>query len=212
MTPTARGASASPGRVARRTATPVLSGLSRPGPRALTTAAALAAAVLAATSTGSLVVAALLVGLATSDRRSGAAVLLAATAASIRFGTASLDDLAGIQSVLGPAVAVGPETAAASAWCAGAAVLLATRVPDVEAAGRRPWRFAPPLATGLLAAALAAGPGPADLGLRAGASVIAIVLATAVTLPDRWRWVLRVRMWLAVAVAVAACVLAGWPA
>lgn len=202
--------SAEPGPSPAGAAAPVRSVVAVPDRRTITTAAALAAAVLAVTSTGSLVVVALLIGVATLDRRSGAAVALVAVAVSLRFGTTTLGDLAGVQSVLGPAVSVGPELAAASAWCAGGAVLLATRVPPVAGAERRPWRFAVPLATGLLAAALVAGPGPDDLLLRAGASVAGVALAVGLTVPER-RPVVVARLWLAVVAAGAACVLAGWP-
>lgn len=191
-------------------AAPVRSVLAVPDRLTISTAAALAAAVLAMTSTGSIVVVALLVGIATLDRRSGTAVALVAVAVSIRFGTTTLGDLAGVQSVLGPAVSVGPELAAASAWCAGGAVLLATRVPPVAGADRWPWRLAVPLATGLLAAAVVAGPGPDDVLLRVGASVAGVALALASTLLDR-RPVVVARPWLAVVLAGAACVLAGWP-
>ncbi len=184
----------------------------RVSPRLLATVAAVVAAVLAGTSTGSVVVVALLIGLATVDRWAGAAVLLAGLAASIRFGTGSLDDLAGIQSVLGPAGVVGPGLAAASAWAAAAAVVLATGPPDVPGGGNRPWRFAPALATGLLAATLVAGPGPSDLAVRVGASIGAVVVAAGVSvLDDRAGW-RRARRGLSLALAVAAVVLSGWPA
>lgn len=203
--------SAEPGPSPASDAAPVRSVLAVPDRLTITTAAALAAAVLAMTSTGSIVVVAVLIGIATLDRRSGTAVALVAVAVSIRFGTTTLGDLAGVQSVLGPAVSVGPELAAASAWCAGGAVLLATRVPPAAGADRWPWRFAVPLATGLLAAAVVAGPGPDDVLLRVGASVAGVALALASTVLDR-RPVVDVRLWLGVVLAGAACVLAGWPA
>jgi len=105
-----------------------------PGPDATATArlvATAAASVLAVASSGSAAVAALLLGAATRSRRGAAAGVLAVLATSIRFRTASLDDLAGIQSVLGLAVEVGPATAAAAAWLAALAVLLvAAPLPD----------------------------------------------------------------------------------
>lgn len=177
----------------------------------LAVAAAVAAAVLAATSTGSLVVVALLVWAATLDRRSGVAVLLASLASSVRFTTATLDDLAGIQSVLGIAGEVGPAAAAASAWLAAAAVLLATRAPAAPGADRGLRRFAPALATGTLAAALVAGPGPDQLGLRVATSLAGVGLAVGITALQRRRGPLPGPT-LAVALGAAAVVLGAWPA
>jgi len=91
---------------------------------ALPLAAAVAAAVLAGTSTGSALVAALLLEVAVADRRTGLAAALAVLAAAVRFRTDALDDLAGIQEVLGIAGAVGPSTGAAASWLGAAAVLL----------------------------------------------------------------------------------------
>lgn len=184
--------------------------LLEPTARDLALAAAIAAAVLAATSTGSVVVVALLVWAATLDRRSGIAVLLATLATSIRFTTGSLDDLAGIQSVLGVAGEVGPTTAAVSAWLAAAAVLLATRAPAVPAGDRGLRRFAPALATGTLAAALVAGPGPDQLALRIGTSLAGVGLAVGITALQR-RGTRLGGPSLAVGLAVAAVVLGAWP-
>ncbi|MGI8984057.1 MAG: hypothetical protein ACR2HM_05935, partial [Acidimicrobiales bacterium] len=50
------------------------------------------------------------------------AVLLAGVAVLQRWGTPSLDAVAGAQSVLGAGGVVGPEAAAASAWFAAAAL------------------------------------------------------------------------------------------
>lgn len=193
----------------------------RPSDEAIAVAAALAAAVLAGTSTGSMVLAALLLGLAARDRRAAGAALLAVVATAIRFRTASFDDLAGIQGVLGPAGTVGPATAAASAWAAAGAVLLAVGAPPRTAprpaGGRiagvvaRLPLLAPALASGLLAAAIVAGPGPSDLALRVGASVVAVVLAGVVAAARTRPAVERTVPWLAVAVGVAAVALAGWP-
>ncbi len=183
-----------------------------PGTREAVVVAAIALAVLAGSSTGSLVIAAVLVGIATADRWRGAAVLLACLAVSLRFGTTTFDDVAGIQSVLGPAVVVGPPVAAASAWCAGAAVLLAARVPPVLAGEALPLRWCGPVAIGLFSAALVAGPGPDDLWMRVGASAVAVVAAVGLcVLDDRLRW-LRLRWIPALAAGAAACALAAWPA
>jgi hypothetical protein len=171
-------------------------------------AAALAGAVLAGTSTGSAVVVAVLLGVACRDPRAGAAAFLAVLATAVRFRTAALDDLAGIQSVLGAAGVVGPELAAASAWAGAAAVVLAAG--PLAGTGARWLRLVPALPAGLLAAALVAGPGPSDLGLRVLVSVAGVALAATVVhlTPGR---LAGVRPWVAIAVGVAAVVLAGWP-
>jgi hypothetical protein len=184
-------------------------------------AAGLATAVLAGSSTGSLVLAALLIGVAATDRRAAGAALLAVAATAIRFRTASFDDLAGIQSVLGPAGTVGPTTAAASAWAAAAAVVLSARTPvaltPAPGAGRaaailrRLPALAPALACGLLAAALVAGPGPSDLRLRIGASVVAVVVALGVAVASSRPRSERLVPWVALLAGVVAVVLAGWP-
>lgn len=192
-----------------------------PATASLSVAAALAAAVLAGSSTGSMVLAALLVGLAAADRRAAGAALLAVIATAIRFRTATFDDLAGIQSVLGPAGTVGPATAAASAWAAAVAVVLSARPavtserrtgsgPSAAILDRLP--VVPvALACGVLAAALVAGPGPSDLAVRIGASAVGVVLALAVGLASRRPAVGRLVPWAALAAGVAAVVLAGWP-
>jgi hypothetical protein len=191
-------------------------------------AAAAGAAVLALSSTGSAVVAAVLLAVAVGDRRAGFACVLAVAAVAVRFSTVTFDDLAGIQSVLGPAGIVGPPTAAASAWLAAAAVVLSVRRPAVAdgstvAPAPDGWPVpttVPPvlhrvllaLAGGALAAALVAGPGPSDLVVRAGATAAGLVVALVVMGTDRWRPVVRVRPLVAVLVAVVAVVAAAWPA
>lgn len=194
---------------------------SRPTDTTVSVAAGLAAAVLAGTSTGSMVVAALLVGLAARDRRSAGAALLAVAATAIRFRTATFDDLAGIQSVLGAAGTVGPRTAAASAWAAAVAVVLATRSPAPPGGRHRPGRavavrsalplLAPAFACGLLAAAVVAGPGPSDLDVRVGASLAGVAVAAMVGLVATRPAVGRALPWVALAAGAAAVVLAGWP-
>lgn len=200
---------------------PTSPALFQPSTTSVAVAAGLAAAVLAGTSTGSTVLAALLIGVAATDRRATGAAVLAVAATAIRFRTATFDDLAGIQSVLGPAGTVGPTTAAASAWAAAVAVVLSARAavtrtprPGVGRAaailGRLP-AVAPALGCGLLAAALVAGPGPSDLGLRIGASVAAVVVALGVSIASSRPTVGRVVPWAALLAGVAAVVLAGWP-
>lgn len=183
--------------------------VARPSPTTLAVAAAVAAAVVSGTSTGSAVVAALLLGACTLDRRVAAAAVLAVVATSLRFRSASLDDLAGIQEVLGFAGTVGPAAGAAASWMAAAAVLLAVG-PLPGATGR--WRYVPVLPAGVLAAALVAGPGPSDAGLRILSSAVAVGVAGAVArLAARRERVAGVRPWLAVAAGAAAVVLAAWP-
>lgn len=116
------------------------------------------------------------------------AVLFAGLALLERWGTTSLDAVAGAQAVLGPGGVVGPPAGAASAWCTAAALVLAS--PWVEGSdaseGRRRRRPSPAalvvaLATGGAAAAVVAGPGlGADPALRLGATVAAVVVATVV--------------------------------
>lgn len=174
----------------------------------------LAAAGLAISSRGSVVAAAVLVGLGLRHRWAGVAVLAAVAAASVRFGTTGFDDLAGIQSVLGPAGIVGPPVAAASAWLGAAGVVLAAAAArrmadDVDVVS---WvRVLPAaLASGALAAVLVAGPGPGGgLELRIAATVVASLLAGAAA-----RWGHRLRglgPLLAVVAGLAALVTAAWP-
>lgn len=179
-----------------------------PPARTLAVAPALAAAGLAVSSTGSLVVAAVLVGLGARDRWAALAAVLAVAATSVRFGTTGFGDLAGIQSVLGPAGIVGPPVAAASAWCAAAAVLLTTTAVRTGTGRLRLLPHA--LASGALAAALVAGPGPGrGLAVRIGATVAAVLVAWALAVVGP-----RLRPHgtaLAVVVALTSVVLAGWP-
>lgn len=200
---------------------PTRPALLQPSTSSVAVAAALAAAVLAGTSTGSMVVAALLIGVAAADRRAAGAAVLAVAATAIRFRTASFDDLAGIQSVLGPAGQVGPTTAAASAWAAAVAVLLCARsgvaTTTRPGAGRSAAilgsvpAVGPALACGLLAATLVAGPGPSGLGVRVGASVAGVALALGVALTSSRPRVARVLPPASLVAGVVAVVLAGWP-
>jgi hypothetical protein len=94
-------------------------------------------------------------------------------ASSWRWGTTSLEALAGAQAVLGPAGGVGPAAAATGSWLAAAALVLALgRRPD-------PLRIVP---AGVVAAAVLAGPAPGgDLPVRVfvalGAAAAALGLA-----------------------------------
>lgn len=90
----------------------------------LRAAAAVAALVLAVLSRGdALVLAALLV--VAAGRAPALAVVPALAASSWRWGSTSLEALAGGQAVLGPAGWVEPPSAAASAWLAALAIVLA---------------------------------------------------------------------------------------
>lgn len=130
------------------------------------------------------------------------AVLFAGIAMVERWGTTSLDAVAGAQTVLGAGGVVGPGPAAASAWLAAAALVLATphaagHDPDdigvalegdhgsepAPSRRRRPRSAAvvAALALGSAAAATVAGP---DLGndvvLRLGATAAAALVAMVV--------------------------------
>lgn len=181
---------------------------------AVQVAAATAALALALSSTGALVVACAALGVSAWSRRCGVAAVVASLAVSVRFGTAVFDDLAGIQSVLGPAGVVGPEVAAASTWAAAAAVLLAAGDPSRAPGDRarsRPVVLVQALAAGAVAAAFVAGPGPDDLVVRAGATVAAALVAALIAATDRWAPIRRHRPSVAVLVAVASLVAAAWP-
>jgi hypothetical protein len=121
---------------------------------ALERALAAAALVLAVTSRGELLV--LVALLAPAARGRGVVVpalglAAAAIASSARWGTTSLDALAGAQAVLGPAGGVGPVWGAAASWLAAATILL------VGGRGPHAVRW---LATGAAVAAVLAGPAP----------------------------------------------------
>jgi hypothetical protein len=123
----------------------------REGHAHLIRAAAAAALVLAVTSRGELAVLALLLVLPDVSLTSVVALLGAVVASSWRWGTTSLEALAGAQAVLGPAGGVGPAGAAAGSWLAALALLLAL------GRGSEPMRFA---AVGATVAAVLAGPAP----------------------------------------------------
>lgn len=196
-----------------------------PGAALAVLTAAVAAAGLTVSATGSMLVAAVLVGVAASDRWSGLAAILATAAVAVRFGTTDLGDLAGIQSVLGPAGLVGPPTGAASAWAAAGAVLMAVAPPSPRAdsgttIGPRLTSALLALAGGSFAAALVAGPGPGGgpdnwpgggIGLRIAATVVAVGLSLVVGRARRPSRLGTIRVSVAVLAGVFAVVLAGWP-
>ncbi len=147
--------------------------------RAVTPGRAVAAAalVLAATSRGELVVLGLL--LLVPDARRGdlalrvAAVAGAVFASSWRWGTTSLEALAGVQAVLGPAGGIGPAAGATGSWLAAVALVLAL------GCGRDPVRVA---AAGATAAAILAGPAsggevPVRVAVAVGATAAGLALA-----------------------------------
>ncbi len=169
----------------------------RPGSLAalgpLRLSAATAATVLALSSTGNVVALAVVLAVAVARPAAVGAVLFAGLALLERWGTTSLEAVAGAQAVLGPGGLVGPPTAAASAWCAAAALVLASPwvEGDESSDGERRRRLAPAglvvgLATGAAAAAAVAGPDLAeDLALRLGATLAAVIMA-AVVASSRW--------------------------
>lgn len=169
----------------------------RPGSLAalgpLRLSAAGAAVVLAVSSTGHIAVLAVLLAVLVAQPAAVGAVLLAGIAVLERWGTPSLDAVAGAQSVLGPGGIVGPEAAAASAWFAALALVLAAprlAGDDAGPAGERAGRRLPPggalvgaLALGAAAAAAVAGPdfetgGLLRLGATAGAVLVAAVVSS----------------------------------
>lgn len=159
------------------------------------------------------------------DRRatvvSGAALAIAAGAlgvAALRWGTLSLRELVGVQSVLGPSIVVGPtETAVASAVALGAAVI-ALAAWSIEPVGpdrrARVWSRVEAILGVLAATVVFAAPGsggsfseliarPTDAAVTAGvvaAGVALVVVAPRLFRSSRMRWIL---------IAVAAVATAG---
>ncbi|MGQ0616196.1 MAG: hypothetical protein ACT4PW_04270 [Acidimicrobiia bacterium] len=120
---------------------------------------------------------ALVVGLRRPSATVAAAGALAATA--VRWGTTSLDGIAGAQSVLGPGAVTGPTLAIASAWSAAAALLLAAPGPVAALFAR--WGGAIAVPFGLTAGLVLAGPGTGGpLALRAGAGLVAVAIGVRV--------------------------------
>lgn len=157
-------------------------------------AAGAGAAAMVVSSSGEVVLLAVLLGLAAADAFAGAVALLALGAVALRWGTTSLDAIAGAQTVLGPGAAVGPIAAAASAACAAAALVL------VRARG---WAA---LLFGVTAALIVAGPGagrPELAVVRAGAAILGAGLALGAQ-----RWAPPVWRRLALGLAAAAVFLA----
>jgi hypothetical protein len=143
-------------------------------------AVAAAALVLAVSSRGELCVLGALLVLPDLWRATGplrlVAVASAVGASAWRFGTTSLEALAGAQAVLGPAGGVGPAAAAAGSWLGAGALLLAL------GRGREPVRL---VAAGAAVAAVLAGPAPGgQLPIRVAVGLGATVAAAGLA---RWR-------------------------
>jgi hypothetical protein len=119
---------------------------------------------------------------------------LVAVATSVRWGTAWLVPITGAQAVLGPAIAVGPASAAAASAMCGVALVLAG--PSSPAAA---------LAVGASAALVVAGPaGAGGVALR----LLATVVCTGAVLALGQLGRARLRAVLAVVVAAVALGLA----
>jgi hypothetical protein len=180
------------------------------GPLRLSAAGAVT--VLALSSTGHVVVLAALLAVLVAQPLAVGAVLLAGLAVLERWGTPSLEAIVGAQSVLGAGGVVGPATAAASAWFAAAALVLASpgadghdddlagdgdddhETPSRRRLSRlsrfprpRPAALVTAVAAGSTAALVVAGPAfSVDLPVRLGATAVAVVVAAAVS-SLRWQ-------------------------
>ena len=147
-------------------------------------AAALAAAlVLAVLSRGDVVVLAAMLAVGARGPLRVVGVVAALKATAWRWGSASLEHIAAAQSVLGPAGLVDPPSAAASAWLAAVAIVLATPTlppPNTSVRGDR-WvrhgvRWLPRAAFAAAAVAVVAGPSARDdVWIRGLAFVVALV-------------------------------------
>ena len=148
--------------------------------------------------------------------RQGTAVLGAALAivagalgvSALRWGTLSLSELVGVQSVLGPSVAVGPTQAAVSSAVALGATLVALAAwsiePTVDSRAQRVWSRTEGILGVLAAVMVFAAPGigggmgklfgdPVEVAVTAGAiavGVAAVVLAPRLIGSRRIRWIL----------------------
>ena len=101
----------------------------------LRTAAAAAALVLAVTSRGDALGLAVLLAVVAWRPVAAAAVGLALVATSWRWGSTSLEAIAGAQTVLGPAGVVEPTSAAAASWLAAGAIVLAAAPHGLQVGG-----------------------------------------------------------------------------
>jgi hypothetical protein len=136
-------------------------------------AAAAAAIALAVLARGDVFALALLLVIVARRPASTAAVLLVGASVLVRWGSTSLDALAGAQAVFGPAAVVGSTMESLAAVCAAAAVVLATPATPWPR-----WLRPPPVALlvaapfGATGALIAAGPAP-------GGALVARIAATA---------------------------------
>lgn len=166
---------------------------------ALRVACLAAAFVLALTSRGDVAVLAALLGLGVGRPASALASAGALAATLVRWGSPSLDAIAGAQAVLGPAGWTGSTSAVASAWLAGLALVLAARPR------RRTTRWSTALASApfaVAAASIVAGPSSGiGFALRVAGSIVAVALAV---VASRWRRGPDVACVLAAAALVAA--------
>jgi hypothetical protein len=157
--------------------------------------AAAAALVLTVTSRGDALGVAVLLGVVAWRPVAAAAAGAALVAASWRWGSTSLEAIAGAQAVLGPAGVVGPDRAAAACWLAAGAIVLASPGRRAEAGGgsarqaragahnlvARLARGLPAAASGAAAAVVVAGPAPGgDVWVRVVAAPVGVALAAAV--------------------------------
>jgi len=184
-------------------------GVSRPDLTLVRHAAVAAALALATLSRGDALVLAVLLVIA-AWRPVALAVVPALVASSWRWGSSSLEALAGAQTVLGPAGLVGPPAAAATSWLAGLAILLVLAGRPSAPNLPRGAALLAVLATGATLAAVVAGPGGGGaVWIRVGAGAVATVGAVAVArIRDRLVRAGRALDAAAALAAVAALVLA----
>lgn len=165
------------------------------GARGLTAAAL----VLALTSRGDAAVLAGALVVVAANPVAAVAVVAALAGSSWRWGTTSLDALAGAQAVLGPAAVVGPTGSAIGSWSAAAALVLAvsSQVDLLRVA-----------LAGSVAAAVLAGPAPGgEIWFRVGAALVAGAVSYGVARAAEASWGLdRARLGLALILGVGAMV------
>jgi hypothetical protein len=164
--------------------------VSAPPVATLRLATAAAALVLAVASRGDALGLSALLVVATWHLPSAVAIVLALAGSSWRWGSTSLEALAGAQAVLGPAGWTGSAAGAASSWLAAGAVVLAAGLhptPGRDEVGARAGTAPAPrtsnlvlaVAAGATAAAIVAGPAPGGVLV---VRVLAGLVATGVVL------------------------------
>jgi hypothetical protein len=141
-----------------------------------------AAAVLALTSRGDAYVLAALLAVGSASRVAALGVVLGLVAISVRYGSSSLEAIAGAQAVLGPAGTTGSTPGVAAAWLAATTVAASALHPRVEQERTEPGmvrttRWVSAVSLGSTAAAVVVGPGSGGaVDARVVASVVAVVL------------------------------------